>query len=272
MSTDDKSDNVNQNNQNEGPKENEYVKRMIKDGKKLPTDTTVLYGYVGRSDSENVIRLYTDINFKEYYEIDKKDLKDWKENTEGNDPFGGTHMFVDSDAEVKIVKIQVTKVRARFLAGVISEKVRPQRKAFGRRIEEGLGYRAITEDSCDYTCMHTNCPTCGDTCPPCHESEFCTWETNCGTCYDDTCRHKCYYTLKGDTCRGDTCRGDTCGYTCEDTCDNTCRHTCHNTCDYTCEDTCHACPREEYGQYRPDAFRRNLPRRFKYRSRRYRRR
>lgn len=237
----------NRDNKDEGIKENEHVKRMLKDKKELPTDTTVLYGYVGSSDSSEITRLYTDFSFKKYYEINKNDIKDWKENTEDKDPFGGTYLFIDSDAEIKVVQIQVTKVIARFLAGAISERVRPMQRALrrGRGEEEDRRIYSLPDNSCDYTCLHTDCATCGRMCD---DQDPTIW----------TCDRTCY-----GTCQ--TCDQDTCDWTCGG-----------NTCDWGGNSCLHQCKggyEEQYGrQNQPKEYRKDFSRQFKPRSRRHRRR
>jgi hypothetical protein len=218
-------------NGRKGPEENEYIKRLRGEGE-LPNDITLLYGYVGTAGSEDILRLYKDINFNEYYEIKRTDIRYWKENDK--DPFGGTAVFVDSDAEVKVVCIQVTRIRARFLAGSISKanirrRLRKEEEG-GPELSQDFGTCGGTCNiSCNYSCDFT-CNTCDNSCPVTCEGYTCFGTCPDATCYGHTCE---YVTCRGQTCDGHTCNAQTCYYTCQATCD-TCIRTCGDSCYYLC--------------------------------------
>ena len=101
-------------------KEHELVKKIIKDINR-PGNVTVLCGYVGKSGSDDLVRLYTDLQFGEYLEIKKVDILASKEVSDDVIPFGGTCIFVDDNTEIRKVKIETTKKQAMFLGGKISE-------------------------------------------------------------------------------------------------------------------------------------------------------
>jgi hypothetical protein len=214
--------NSNQDNHDNYPPENDFVKKIIKEGGHPPPNITVVYGYVGSSDSVSTLRLYKDLSFKEYYEINKNDIITWKENEK--DPYGGTSVFVNSDVEIKVVYVEVIKVRARFLAGVISRRIRRQQ----RRLPKVIPSQAVpgyAEHGILGTYLEqTWCGTCvGDTCEV-------TW---CGTCVgcptmDDTCV---------DTC------AETCEYSCAETCpDPSCAEPCFTEEGFpSCFPTCDGC-------------------------------
>jgi hypothetical protein len=238
-------------------KEHDLAKRIAKDTN-LPGGVTVLCGYVGKSGSEDTVRLYTSIEFNEYYEIKKDDVSASKEVSEDVLPFGGTCIFVKSDAEVNHVIIESTKEQAKFLGGMVSEDlVKPAISAgmgVTRRrrlaaIPRTLNPAAIgpcgplTVDTCVTDCRtacatncgvvcggHTvnTCPTecrtacatnCGALCGQTHN----TCATHCGTCATE-CRTVCA-TNCGAVCGGHTVN----------TCPTDCRTACATNCGIVCQ-------------------------------------
>src|SRR4051812_11166809 len=87
----------------------------------MPENVTILCGYIGKSSSEDTVRLYISLDFNEYYEIKKDDVAASRDVTEDVIPFGGTCLFVKSDAEVNHIYVESTKEQAKFLGGAISE-------------------------------------------------------------------------------------------------------------------------------------------------------
>jgi hypothetical protein len=59
-----------------------------------------LVGYVGRSGSDNAIRLYPDLEFKEYFEINRDDILHSEKVSDKVMEFGGTRLWVNGDAEI----------------------------------------------------------------------------------------------------------------------------------------------------------------------------
>jgi hypothetical protein len=226
---------------NKDIKEHELVGKIIRDINR-PGNVTVLCGYIGKSGSEDVVRLYTDLEFGEYLEIKKDDILASKEVSDEVIPFGGTCIFVDDNAEIRRVRIETTKQQAMFLGGKVSETfVRPRgmRAAMGRRGMIGrrgrvgrLHMRRFAQRRVD-TQPQSICFACETV-----EQTFCevcpTEPTPCGTC-GGTCEATCEGSC-GGTCEG-SC-GGTCEATCEGSCGGTCGRTCEATCEATCEDTC----------------------------------
>jgi hypothetical protein len=227
-------------------KEHDLAKRIAKDTN-LPGGVTVLCGYVGKSGSEDTVRLYTSIEFNEYYEIKKDDVSASKEVSEDVLPFGGTCIFVKSDAEVNHVIIESTKEQAKFLGGIVSEDlVRPAISAgmgVTRRrrlaaIPRTLNPKAIgpcgplTVDTCATDCRTACATNCGAVCGATQNNTCRTCATNCGTCatHCGTCATDCHTKCVTDC-------GARCGAT-QNTCPTDCHTACVTDCNCTFDDPC----------------------------------
>jgi hypothetical protein len=125
-------------------KDHELVDKIVRDINN-PGNVTVLCGYIGKSGSEDIVRLYTNLEFGEYFEIKREDILASKEVSDDVIPFGGTCIFVDDNTEIRRVRIETTKQQAMFIGGKVSEtfvKPRPQGMPTAmamRRRRRGLG-------------------------------------------------------------------------------------------------------------------------------------
>ena len=114
-------------------REHELARKLVKDGK--PVDHLTIKGYVGKSDSEDRVRLYLNKEFNDYIEIKKSDILHAEEISHEELEFGGTCIWLDKDAEITKVKIESKKQQARFMAGEITRaQLRPE---FVSRIIQG---------------------------------------------------------------------------------------------------------------------------------------
>ena len=117
-----------------GPlREHELVRKLSESGK--PIDVIRIKGYVGKSDSNDTIRLYLNLNFNEYVEVNKSDIVHAEETDDIEQ--GGTCIWINSKAEITRVKVESTKEQARFIEGQITTtQIKPTQVAdftFGQK-------------------------------------------------------------------------------------------------------------------------------------------
>jgi hypothetical protein len=98
-----------------------------------PANAVRLVGYVGKSDSNDILRLYLNLNFNEYVDIPRNKILYAAEAPEKVLEFGGTYIWVSKDTDITHVRVESTKQQAKFLEGRISRK-------YMRRGISGLGY------------------------------------------------------------------------------------------------------------------------------------
>jgi hypothetical protein len=167
-----------------------------KDPLRVP-DITSFIGYVGKSSSEDHIRLYSDLEFRNYLEIKRDDILHSEKLSDKVLEFGGTQLWIKADAEILHIEINQVKQQAKFLSGQITQRyvtptaMRPIPRQYYRRVQP---MRPNTQPrSCNDPGGSDCVGTCGDSC--------------------------------GGTCAWNTCAG-TCGNTCPDTCPGTCGGSC----------------------------------------------
>ena len=103
-------------------REHYLAKKLIKDGK--PVDYTCIKGYVGKSDSVDIVRIYLNLQFNEYVEINKSDIFHAEESDDIEHV--GTCIWVRKDAEITRVRVEATKQQAKFMQGEIAQaQLRP---------------------------------------------------------------------------------------------------------------------------------------------------
>lgn len=101
-------------------KEHDLIPEIIKDPNQVANITNFI-GYIGKSNSEGIIRLYTSLEFNEYLEFKKEDIVAMKNVNDDVLLFGGTAIFVENTCEIKRVRTDTTKQQAMFLSGKVSE-------------------------------------------------------------------------------------------------------------------------------------------------------
>jgi hypothetical protein len=101
-------------------KEHELSKIIREPGQ--PANATVLLGYVIKSGSQDTVRLAFNISFDEYADIPRKEILHSAKASEDVIEFGGTYIWIPKDLDVKVVKIESTKLPAQFLEGKIAQK------------------------------------------------------------------------------------------------------------------------------------------------------
>jgi hypothetical protein len=183
---------VDKNNELREIKEHELTKKIVKDIN-VPKNVTVFYGYIGKSSSGDSIRLYVSLSFNEYLEIKKEDITVTKEVSEDVLPFGGTCIFVNSNAEVNHIRVEVTKELAKFLGGRISQDlVRPTASTVrpSRVLTRAARMTQPTTVQClRFAARARRQPRTDDTCPTdcntvCVTDCNCTYEWPCGSVHE----------------------------------------------------------------------------------------
>ena len=137
--------------------EHELAKKLVRDGK--PVDYLTIKGYVGKSDSEDKVRLYLNKEFNDYIQIKKNDILHAEEISHEELEFGGTCIWLDKDAEITKVKTESKKQQARFMAGEITRaQLRPE--IVSRAIQDDQGISLFA-------------PVCPSDFVPCTREWFC---------------------------------------------------------------------------------------------------
>jgi len=101
-------------------KEHDLVRKLSKNGKLQPYIR--INGYIGKTDNNDLVRLYLNLNFDEFMEVKRSDVLHAETLTRDDIEMGGTCIWIKKDAEVEYVKTQSTKQQAQFLEGEIVEK------------------------------------------------------------------------------------------------------------------------------------------------------
>src|SRR4030095_6267817 len=155
-------------------REHELSKKLVKNGK--PVDYLKIKGYVGKSDSADIVRLYLNIEFSHYLDIKKNDILHAEEIPTGDLEFGGTCIWVKKDAELIEVKMESKKQQARFMEGEIARaQLRPEyaQKDIGgiARVPQSRLFICPTRDT--VKCGSLFAPVCASDFAPCTIEWFC---------------------------------------------------------------------------------------------------
>lgn len=102
------------------------IKKIAKDST-ARVDVTSLVGCIGRASSDDNIRIYPDLEFREYFEIKRNDILRNEKVSGKIIEFRGSRIWIKSDAEILHIQINRTKEQAKFLTGKITDRyLRPQ--------------------------------------------------------------------------------------------------------------------------------------------------
>jgi hypothetical protein len=86
-----------------------------------PGNAVMLVGYVGKSGSNDIVRLYLNLNFDEYVDINRADILHAAEAPQDVLTFGGTYIWCKKDAHLNHVYVESNKLQAKFLEGSLSQ-------------------------------------------------------------------------------------------------------------------------------------------------------
>jgi hypothetical protein len=180
--------------------EHELVKNVIKDPAN-PINATVLLGYVGKTGSDDSIRLYLNIEFNEYVDIPKNVILHAEKAPENIIEFGGTYIWIPNDAKItrtlvstrtepeKIMEGEITKKFVRTSDFESEVRAREEPEAERRRSRRDCSRDCPTRDD-SLLCSTTSrrCPTRGSRrCPTRDDWECGTTSRRCPTRDDWEC-------------------------------------------------------------------------------------
>jgi len=161
-----------------GLQEDPLVAALVPDPGAGPPDATVLQGYLGKSTTAHVWRLYLDAALTSYVEFPEDDILHHTQTADG-----GTVVWVQKTLELTVTKVSSTTIQAEFLSGAIAAgRMRPTESADSAFAANRVGgFRSIPVQQCVSNiigCPSDACPTWNN-CPPpptvtdwCRPSEF----------------------------------------------------------------------------------------------------
>ncbi len=95
------------------------VEALVSDPAQGPPATTVLHGFLGKSPTEGVWRLYLTASLDEYVEIPESEIQ----HSETLPDSSGTTVWVSSSVSLKHVRTHAQDVQAEFLGGAITDEL-----------------------------------------------------------------------------------------------------------------------------------------------------
>jgi hypothetical protein len=98
----------------------DLVDKLVKEPG-LPANALRLVGYVGKSGSTDVIRLFLNLNFDEFVDIPRNKILHAVKAPENVIEFGGTYLWISRDTNIIHTRIESTKEQARFIEGAITK-------------------------------------------------------------------------------------------------------------------------------------------------------
>jgi hypothetical protein len=101
------------------PVHDDFVSKVVKDPK-LPPDTQVLTGFVGKSSEDGYTRFYTDANLRDFVDIPDDAILHSEKVSPQASPLGGSHVWIDRNAEVIYGTVGPQRAKAKFFQGPIA--------------------------------------------------------------------------------------------------------------------------------------------------------
>src|SRR4051794_23770165 len=94
-------------------KEHDLVKKIVT-GPGQPGNAVLLVGYVGKSGSDDNVRLYLNLSFDEYVDIPKNSILHAAEAPEEVLQFGGSYIWIKKDTDITHCYVEANKQQAQF--------------------------------------------------------------------------------------------------------------------------------------------------------------
>jgi hypothetical protein len=203
-------------------KEHPLVGKIVKDLNR-PINSTIFLGYIGKSLTQGVLRLYTNLEFNEYLEINTRDILYSEEVSDDVLEYGGNRLWVDDNADITLVKVETIKQQAKFLGGKVTDRfVKPSERTTRRPVRRSrMTPRSFSEGPCG-----TRFKSC---------NEDCGTQDTCARSCEGTCARSCEGTCAWDSiciCELGTFEETTPCRSCGGTC-ATCK-TCETVCGMNC--------------------------------------
>src|SRR5579864_6273397 len=105
--------------ENKKPIHDDFVSKVVKDPKQ-PPDAQMLTGFVGKSSEEGYTRFYTDANLRDFIDIPDNAILHTEKIPTEHSPLGGSHVWIDRNAEVIHGTVGPQRTKARFFQGPIA--------------------------------------------------------------------------------------------------------------------------------------------------------
>lgn len=158
-------------------KENEIVKKLVRTPNNVP-NSKLLTGYMGKSDKEDNIRLYLNLEFNSYVDIPQKKILLHKDVPEETIPLGAVYVWIPKDLDLEFVNVNVTKIQAEFLDGPISKSYRSPANS---NVFLGWGWTWTLTPATGLACVVSAAVDCTPGCPTtgCTEGRCCPGTTSC---------------------------------------------------------------------------------------------
>jgi hypothetical protein len=160
--------------------EDDFVSKVVKDPKQ-PPDTLLLSGFLGKSSEEGHTRLYFDPELRNYVEIPQDAILHWQEMSKESSPLGGSHVWINPQAELIHGKVGPQRTKARFFEGPIAAGAGGVANAVTGFVcpptapalcPVTIGCPTLPPLQCPHTPLH-GCPTPPLHCPPSPPPVFC---------------------------------------------------------------------------------------------------
>ncbi len=98
------------------PQEDPMVAALVPDPSQGAPNAAILHGYLGRSTTEGVWRLYLSVELDRYVELPEDEILHTKQLPDD----GGTLVWVRKDLALNVVRPEARQVQAEFLGGPIA--------------------------------------------------------------------------------------------------------------------------------------------------------
>ena len=126
----------------DGPKECDIVNKIVKD---IAGDIVHIKGYVGKSSSPELVRLYLNLRFNTYIEFPKQSIIHYNQTKKESLP-ELTNIWISAETPISYTKPSQVKTQMKFLKGRIGRKYLPLARPVSRRRRAG-GF--VSEVICD---------------------------------------------------------------------------------------------------------------------------
>jgi hypothetical protein len=110
----------------------------LKSDPSATTDLKVLTGFLGKDTREGYWRLYSTPELSHYVEFAEADIVHSQPLPEAMSPIGGTIVWLDRKAPLRIVRVDVRELQTEFLQGDIERRFRPLTRP-GGSLGTGMG-------------------------------------------------------------------------------------------------------------------------------------
>lgn len=105
------------------PAHDDFVSKVVKDPRQ-PPDAQLITGFVGRSSEDGHTRFYTDANLRDFVDTPDEAILHSEKIASEHSPLGGSHVWIDRNAEVIDGTVGPRKLRECCRNGIMSGALR----------------------------------------------------------------------------------------------------------------------------------------------------